>query len=163
MKKQIIKDERVLAQKIKIGSEAFQILFYGLLASILIQQYMFNAPFSQYAVELIFFISSSVYILVRNLMVGNSIFSSVKNKQQLIVVNSLTCGLTITVISTVLNYIKLGDLFRRNIGNTVFVSAITFVCATIFAFVLFELLYIENKKKQERIEAMLNNDENIIE
>lgn len=48
MKKQAIIDERVLLQKSKIGSDGFQILLIGLIASILIQQYIFDAPFSQY-------------------------------------------------------------------------------------------------------------------
>lgn len=49
MRKQVKEDERVLAQKRKIGNDAFQILLYGLIAVILIQAYLFNAPFSQYA------------------------------------------------------------------------------------------------------------------
>jgi TctA family transporter len=163
MKNQTIIDERVLLQKRKIGSDGFQILLIGLLASILIQQYIFDAPFSQYAVEYAFFICSSFYVLLRNLMVGNNIFSSNKSSKNLVVVNSIVCGLTITVINTVLNYIKLGDLFITDIGNTIMLSGITFVCATVGAFIIFEMLYLINKKKQEKIESMLNDDEDINE
>jgi len=159
MKIQIIQDERVLAQKRKIGSDAFQILFYGLLASTLIQQYIYNAPFSQYAVEFVFFISSSFYVLVRNIMLGNNIFSSTKNSKKLVVINSIVSGLTVTVINTFFNYNELGGLFKTNIGYEIMVSAITFICATTTAFVVFQLLYFLNKKKQEKIETKLNDDE----
>lgn len=163
MKKQVIKDERILAQKRKIGSDAFQILFYGLLASILIQQYIFTAPFSQYAVEVILLIASSVYILVCNLMVGNNIFSSDKSSGKLVVINSIICGLIVTIINTVLNYAQLGSLFKTDIGNTIMISAITFASAAMVAFVAFSLLYLINKKRQEQIESKLNDDEDIKE
>lgn len=163
MKKQAIIDERVLLQKRKIGSDGFQILLIGLIASILIQQYIFDAPFSQYAVEYAFFICSSLYVLIRNLMVGNNIFTSNKSSKNLVVVNSIVCGITITVINTVLNYNKLGDLFTTDIGNTIILTGITFVCATVAAFIVLEGLYLINKKKQEQIENMLNDDEDIKE
>lgn len=47
MKNKIQKDERVLVQKRKIGSDAFNMLFFGLLISVLVQQYLFNSPFTQ--------------------------------------------------------------------------------------------------------------------
>lgn len=159
MRKQKIQDERILAQKRKIGSDAFQILFYGLLLSVLVQQYMFNAPFSQYAVEIVLFIAISIYIIVRNIMVGNDLFESSKHNQKLVVVNSLVSGLVVAIINTTLNYLRLGDLFKKDIANTILISAITFLCASIIAFVAFEILYVVNKKKQKQIELMLNNED----
>lgn len=160
MRRQKIQDERILIQKRKIGSDAFQILFYGLLLSVLVQQYMFNAPFSQYAVEVILFIAISVYIIVRNIMVGNDLFESSKYSQKLVVLNSLVTGLVVAIINTTLNYMKLGEWFKRDIINTLLVAAVTFLSSSIITFIAFETLYIVNKKKQEKIESMLNDEDN---
>ncbi|MPM32806.1 hypothetical protein SDC9_79372 [bioreactor metagenome] len=146
-------------QKRKIGSDAFQITFYGLLLSVLVQQYMFNAPFSQYAVEIILFIAISIYIIIRNIMVGNDLFESSKHSQKIVVINSLVSGLVIAIINTTLNYIKLGDLFKTNSLNTILNSAMTFLCATIISFIGFEILYLINKRKQKQIQSILDSDE----
>ena len=52
MRKAYIQDERIVLQRRKVGSDAFGILFYGLLASVLAQQFIL-CTFSQYAAELI--------------------------------------------------------------------------------------------------------------
>jgi len=159
MRNQKIQDERILMQKRKIGSDAFQITFYGLLLSVLVQQYMFNAPFSQYAVEIILFIAISIYIIIRNIMVGNDLFESSKHSQKIVVINSLVSGLVIAIINTTLNYIKLGDLFKTNSLNTILISAMSFLCATIISFIGFEILYLINKRKQKQIQSILDSDE----
>ncbi len=152
-------DERVLAQKRKIQSDAFVILFFGLLLSVLIQQFILNAPISQYIVEFIFFISSSIYLLIRNILDGNDIFSSSKSIQKLIIINSLVCGLTITIITTALNYIKLGNSFKTDFTNTLFISLITFLCCTAIAFLAFKLLYIANMKRKQQIENKFKEED----
>lgn len=154
MKKQKVTDERILAQKRKIGSDAFQIIFLGLLASILIQQYFFKAPFSQYVVEFILLITGSFYVAIRNFMAGNDIFDSAKGGSKLLVINSLVCGLTIAVVNGVLNYATFGD-----VPNVLLFTVITFFGATISSFVVLKLLHLANKKKQKNIEAHLNEDE----
>ena len=45
MRKAYIQDERIVLQRRKVGSDAFGILFYGLLASVLVQQFILLAPF----------------------------------------------------------------------------------------------------------------------
>jgi hypothetical protein len=159
MKNQKVNDERILAQKRKNQSDAFVILFFGLLLSVLIQQFIFNAPVSQYIVELIFFISSSIYLLIRNILDGNDILSSNKHCQKIIITNSLVCGLTVTVINATLNYIKLGNLFITNLTNTLLISLITFLCSAIIAFLVFKLLYIANIKRKEKIESKFKDED----
>lgn len=79
----------------------------------------------------------------------------------MILVNSLVCGLAVTVINTIINYEKLGELFKTNLYNAIMITAITFLCATIIAFIVFGLIYLANKKRQEEIDAKLNDDEDI--
>ena len=46
MKREKIQDERIIFQKQKIGSDAFGIVFFGLLISVLLQQFELKATFS---------------------------------------------------------------------------------------------------------------------
>ncbi|VYU06533.1 hypothetical protein [Clostridium tertium] len=159
MKKEKLQDERVLSQKRKIGSDAFQILFLGLFLSIIIQSYIFDAKFSQYAVEMILLIVGSLYVIVRNIMVGNNLFSSDKVNKKSIIINSIICGIIVTTINVTLNYINFRGLFINNMSDMVLASLITFVCSSAFTFIVLELLYIVNKKKQIQIEKELEEDE----
>lgn len=162
MKKQIVEDERVLAQKRKIGNDIYHLLTYGLLVAILIQEYIFNAPFSQYAVETVLFVASVFYYLICNLKIGNSLFPSSRYGHKKILVTSLVCGLIILVINTVLNYAKFEQVFfSEDIGDNVLVSFITFISGAFATFIVLELLYLVNKKKQERIESLFSDEEDI--
>lgn len=158
MKKEHVQDERVLAQKRKIGSDAYQILFYGLFLSIFIQQDLFDAPFSQYAVEVILLLCTAAYVVIRHLAAGNDLFAS-KGSQKLVIMNSLVCGVIVSVVNTTLNYMKLGDQFRTDMVNTLLISGITFLSASVIVFVVLELFYIVNEKKQKKIEVQLNQEE----
>lgn len=159
MKKKKIQDERVLSQKRKIGNDAFQIISLGLFLSVLVQQYIFDAPFSQYAVEMILLITVSLYVIVRNIMVGNNIFDSNKVNQRVVIINSIICGIIITIVNTILNYIKFRDIFITDIVNSVVVSLVTFVCASFVSFVVLQILYVINKRKQIQIEIQLEDDD----
>lgn len=159
MKKKKIQDERVLSQKRKIGNDAFQIISLGLFLSVLVQQYIFDAPFSQYAVEMILLITVSLYVIVRNIMVGNDIFDSNKVNQRVVIINSIICGIIITIVNTILNYIKFREIFTTDIVNSVVVSLVTFVCASVVSFVVLQILYVINKRKQIQIEIQLEDDD----
>lgn len=159
MAKQKIHDERVVALKRKIDSDAFHILFYALFLLVLAQIYLFDATFAQYAVEAILLIAISIYIVVRNIMAGNDLFAPVENSQKKVVANSIFAGLVVATVGTVLNYARLGDLFKTDPQNTILVAVITFLAASIATFVVFEIIYMVNKKRQAQIAAALNNED----
>lgn len=162
MKKGKIQDERVLSQKRKIGSDAYQILSLGLFLSVFVQSYIFNATFSQYAVEIILFIVVSLYVIARNIMVGNDIFDSDKVNQKFVIINSIICGVIVVLINTTLNYIKFRELFINETSDMLLASLITFLCASVFTFGVLQVLYFINKKKQMKIDLKLKaEDENI--
>lgn len=156
MKKQIITDERVLIQRQKIQSDAFQLIVVGLLASLLFQQYVLKAPFSQYAVEFVMFFAISLFVLIRNLMVGYNIFGSAKYGQKIVITYSFVCGSTVAVISAVRNK----NLLSLGVPNAILVMLVTFSFAALAAFAILEFFYIANQKKQADIEVHLNDDEN---
>lgn len=68
--KNIIRDERTIAAKRKIQSDALQLLIYALWAAILVQQIFLNAPVSQFIVEFICALGVSVYVLIRTICLG---------------------------------------------------------------------------------------------
>jgi len=163
MKKQTVQDERILAQNCKIGSDTCYLLMFILFISILIQQYLFNAPFTQYAVELIAFFGASIYILIRNLTLGNNMFKSDKSAKKLVVATSVVCGVIVTVINGVFNYARYVEHYNDNLGFFIVTLAITFASTTVTSFIFFFITYLLNEKKKKQIEKKLNEDEDDVE
>lgn len=152
MKKANIQDERIISQKWKIGSDAFGIIYFGLIVSILLQQFMFNAPFSQYAAEFILFMVAAVYIVVRNIIVGNNLFGDRFKGQKMVIINSIVCGTTITAITTTLNSINFGLEKMGGERGIALIALMTFISGALVSFIGFEFLYIINKKRQKQID-----------
>lgn len=160
MKKQNTQDERVLAQRRKIQSDAYGILIIVLLISIPVQQFLLNAPFEQYAVEFICFFGMSIYMIVRYLTLGINIYGEGKRAKSIPLVNSIITGIVVTVINGVLNYTKYGEHYQKDgIGYFIAVLAITFISTTVFAFVVLSFFNYLNKKKQEKIQKHLDEEE----
>lgn len=157
MKKGNIQDERIVSQKRRIASDAFGIIYFGLIISILLQQFMFDAPFSQYAAEFILFMAVAVYIVVRNIIVGNNLFGGSFKGQKIVVINSIVCGLTITAITTTLNAINIGLEKMGGATGITITALITFSCGALVSFICFEFLYIINKKRQKQIDDKYND------
>lgn len=156
MKKQNIQDERILSQKRKITSEAFGILWLTLLAFVFVQKFLFNAPFTQYAVEFICFMGASFYILIRSLMLGNNLFYAPENEKKMFAITTLTTALTITVINGVVHYFKYKENFSDNVGMFILTLLITFVSSSVAAIVMLFIFHQLNKKRQAQIEKVLN-------
>lgn len=159
MKKQILKDERVLMQKRKILGEAYGILMIVLLVSILIQQFLFNAPFKQYAVEFICFFGISFYILIRNLMLGINIFGDEKSEKKIMLINSIVTGISVTIVNGILNYIQYAEHYEGRIQFFIATLIVTFISATIGTFLFFALFSFINHMKQREIEKKLDEEE----
>ncbi len=159
MKRQNLQDERILAQRRKISSEAYGLLMMVLLVSMLVQQYLFNAPFEQYAVEFICFFGISIYVLIRNLTLGINIFGEGKNAKRMPLLNSLVAGSMVTVINGVMNYIRYAESYKGQLGTFIFTLVITFVCATVAAFVVFSIFNLINNNKQKQIQKRLDEEE----
>lgn len=160
MKRKNIQDERVSAQRRKINSEAYSILMIVLLVSILVQQFLLNAPFEQYAVESICFFGMSLYIIIRYMTLGLNIYGEDKRPKGILFVSSIITGITVTVINGVLNYTKYGERYQKDgIGYFIAVLVVTFITATIFAFAVMSCIHFMNKKKQTKIQKQLDKEE----
>lgn len=160
MKKQGIQDERVVAQRRKINSEAYGILMLVLLIAIIIQEYFLNAPFEQYAVEVICFFGMSLYIIVRNVMLGLNLYGEQRPVKGIVLLSSLIVGVTTTTINGVLNYMQYAEQhYKDNIGFFIAGLAITFISATGFSFALLSFIQYLNKKRQDNIQQKLDAQE----
>ena len=159
MKKQNPQDERVVAQRRKINSEAYGILFIVLLISVMVQHFWLNAPIEQYAVELICFLGISIYTLIRYMMIGHDLFGEGKRAKYVPLINSVVAGIVGTTINGVLNYSKYSEHYEDNIGLFIAVLAITFFSIAAFTFVVLSCLNYLNMKKQAKILRQLEDDE----
>ncbi|MEL7566476.1 MAG: DUF6773 family protein [Dehalobacterium sp.] len=159
MKRQTTQDERILIQSRKILSEAYSILMIVLLTSILVQQFLFDAPFEQYAVECICFFGVSIYILIRKLTLGINMFGERKPAERMPLMNSIVTGITITVVNGVLNYTKYAENYKDKLGFFIITLLITFACATVGSFVMLSFVNYLNNKKQMQIQKKLDKEE----
>lgn len=159
MKKQDMQDERILTQRRKINSEAHGILMIVLLCSMLVQQFLLNAPFEQYAVEFICFFGMSVYIIVRYMMLGLNIYGEGKRAKGIPLLNSIVTGIVATAINGVLNYSKYAEHYQDNIGLFIATLVVFFISVTASVFVVLSLLNYLNKQKQAKIQKQLDEDE----
>lgn len=106
-----IKDERVVEQRRKIGSDAYQLVSMFLLASIVYKMFMLNAPSSSYMTELIAFWGGSAYVVFKNIMIGNDLHSAcaIGAKEPTIrkhLLTSLISSLTITTLLVINDYTR---------------------------------------------------------
>ena len=156
--KDLIQDERTVAQKRKIGSETCSLLLLALLIAILVQQFVLNLPFANYAAEFICFFGACFYLLIRNITAGNDLYSRKNTGYKWVIINSLLCGFTICVVTGIANYTRYGDNTTSSIW--LITLLITFLCGTAASFLGFSLIYYFNKKKQQNIADELDEEEN---
>jgi hypothetical protein len=150
MKKSKMNDERIVSQRRKIQSDAYQILVYCLMISVLIQQFIMNAPFEQFAVEFFCLIGSGIYITIRNLSVGVYIWDPPNQTNKKLLTNSIISG----GICVSLLIILAGD---RKVWN----MTLIFVAVTIIHFLTHLVLRNINKKRQRQIDDEISSDEDM--
>ena len=161
MKKRNSQDERVVAQRRKIQSDGFVIIFFVLLISLIVQSVFLNLPFEQYAVEFICFFGMSVYLLVRNMVFGNNLFGDNKRTNAIPIINSLVTGIISTAIHGVLNYTRYVENYENNIGLFIASLVIFFVSVSVSVFIVLSFLVYLNKKKQTKIQKQLDEEEQV--
>ena len=160
MKVQGVQDERVLAQRRKINSEVCRILMIMLLGSILIQQFLLDAPFEQYAVEVICFFGISIYMIARFWMLGLNMHGEGKKSKNISLLYSIVAGITATTINGVLNYTTHIEHYQENvIGYFIAALLVTFISAMSLTFIMLSSTGYINNKRQEKVQKQLDSDE----
>lgn len=148
MKENNIRDERIMTQRRKIQSDAYGILVYCLLASIIIQQFILHAPFAQFAAEFFSLIGIGIYMTIRYITMGIDVWISPAQSRKKLLINGVISG-TIFIFLTVF---LVGE---KNILNMI-ISFFAF-----FAFYILSNLLLQyiNKKRQKQIDNKLDNNE----
>lgn len=160
MNKKDVKDERIVAMNRKILSEAFSILMIVLFCSIMIQQFVLNAPFAQYAAECICFVAAAVYTLLRYLSAGIDLYAEGTQSKSADLICSLSAGTIVTVVNGVLNYMRYADKYLKDgIGYFIAVLIITFIAAFLLAYVTLYSVRRINFKRQSAIQYKMDQSE----
>jgi len=160
MKIKKIKDERILQLNNKIQSEAYFVVLFLLFVSIFIKFYVMDMSLSQYAVELGIIILSTVYITIRSVIIGYNFMNTSKGANVLTVSGILALSLVISIINGIRNYSLYNDKYTGIFdGYFIAVLVVTFVSALVFISTIFAILYLLNKKGQQRIEKKLNEED----
>lgn len=143
-------DERVLAQRRKIQSDGFQLLIYGLLLAIVVQQFFLQAPPSQFMGEFLCLIAAGFYNLIRNLKLGNNIFVNNEGSYKSYLKNAVISGIGTMILFTILTGQKVEDVIGFYISYAIFYG------------VMLSVIYYFSKKKEEKIQKELDMDEDDI-
>lgn len=144
-------DERVLAQRRKIQSDGFQLLIYGLLLAIVVQQFFLQAPPSQFMGEFLCLIAAGFYNLIRNLKLGNGIFVDKKGSYKRLLKNAMFSGIGTIILTIILTG-------KRDIKD-ILIFFLTFTIS--YGLMVFGVYYL-SKKKEEKIQKELDMDEDDI-
>lgn len=132
----------------------------ALICSMLVQQFLLNTPFEQYAVEFICFFGISLYMIIRYMALGLNIYGEGKRAKAIPFVNSIVAGIVVTAINGVLNYTQYAEQYREDgIGYFIAVLAVTFISAAVSVFVVLFCLNYLNKKKQAKTQKQLDEKE----
>ena len=96
-------DERVISQRRKIQSDGYQLLVYALLISVVVQQFLLQAPLSQYMAEFLCLVGIGFYNLICNMRIGNNLYGEDKDSGKKILKNTLLGGILSLVIFVILS------------------------------------------------------------
>ncbi|MDW7677123.1 MAG: DUF6773 family protein [Bacillota bacterium] len=78
---------------------------------------------------------AAVYVVIRNIMVGNGLFGTRFSGQKMVIINSLVCGITITTITTTLNAANDGLKQMGAAAGIALTALITFASGALLAFI----------------------------
>lgn len=159
MKKRALQDERVVALSRKTLSEAYSLLMLTLLAAMLVQQFVLEAPFRQYAAEFFCFFGASAYVVIRRLALGINVFPEERSTKRRAMLAGVVSGLTVAAINGVQNYARYAESYRGRPALFAATLAITFASAAVSAFAVLCFLSYMNDRRQKRILKSLDEEE----
>ena len=148
MKNNKIQDERILFARRKIQSQAYGWLVFGLMVSIIIQQFFMKAPFAQYAVEFFVLIGCGLYVSICHIREGIDIWNPRDDSKKKLLLSTIITG----VASVTLYALLSGQYDITNLASY-------FVSFVLFFFIFRSAMIAINKKKQQTIEKRLNDDD----
>ena len=143
-----ILDERILAERRKKQSRAYAYIVYILLIAVIWQKFFMNAKFAQYSVELFVLIACGIYNIIANYIKGIDIWNSVQVSKKQMFLNAVISGIIASLVYAVFS--GLHEFYNL---------AIFFLAYVLFFFVIRYVITFLNKRKQEKINKGLDNDD----
>lgn len=131
-----IQDERVINEKRRINSNAFEICLLGLWGIILYRQFMLHQDPSEYRDIFLLVIGLSMYVVFNNIFKG--IYSTYRKKitaKKMILISALVGTISFSVVQAFMNnydLTKTKDIFKIIISNIVFFSVWILISFTMF-------------------------------
>ncbi len=110
MKKKI-RDERVEESKLKVYKEALYVLIVVLLISLFDKSFVLKQGIESYIDELVGLIAVIIYIILRNLWLGNLVNISETINRKVILLSTVLCSVALTTRFAVNNYISYMDKY----------------------------------------------------
>lgn len=141
-------DERVLAERRKIQSRGFAYIVYILLFAVFVQKFYMNAPFSQYAVEFFILIGCGFYNIVANFAKGIDIWNPSGAGKKEILITTIISG----IASVIMYAFFTGE-------DDIEGLALYFAFFVVFFFWVRFIMGFLNKKKQEKINRQLDDED----
>lgn len=155
-----IKDERVLQLNSKIYSETYLIVLFLLAVSIFIKTYVMDMSILQCIAELSIIVISLIHIIVRSVLLSHDIVDNSKKGIKLTIVALIILSIAVSISIAIKNYSLYGDKYTGIFDyHFLAIIGIAFVSMAIFSSVIFAILYWLNKKGQQRLEKMLNKED----
>ena len=143
-----ILDERILAERRKIQSRAYAYIIYILLIAVIWQKFFMNTEFAQYSVELFILIACGIYNIIANYIKGIDIWNPVQVSKKQMFLNAVISGIIASLVYAVFS--GLHEFYNL---------AIFFLAYVLFFFVIRYVITFLNKRKQEKINKGLDNDD----
>lgn len=153
MKNEKLSDERTSSVKRKIYSEGFGLIMMILFVSVLIQQFIFQAPFQQYGVEFVCFFGGCYYMIIRSIFLGNTVYEIPNKKiRKYFILNASVCACTITIITVI-------SRMKKDPVDVTFIllTALFFVIEFCVAYFVPVFVHRINKNRQNKIIDEMNN------
>ena len=151
-KKDDIRDERIVLEKMKIESKAYNILFAGLLIITVVQMAFFDAKPAQIAGEFSLFLFMGTYVIIQKLRNSIPLFpQEIKSKKQLI----FSSIISLIIAFPFRFFIVKGESMRGHIISTIF--------WLILLSILYSIFFNISNKRQKKIDIELDKEENYIE
>lgn len=148
MKNNYIQDERILSERRKIQSRGYAWITIILLISVVVQQFILNAPFAQYAVELFLLFGCGLYNIISNYQKGIDIWNPKGEGKKQILFNTILTGIASVLLFAFLS----GNFQKTNL-------LLYFVAFIVFFFITRLIMIAITNKKLEAIDKEIDNDD----
>ena len=155
-----IKDERIVQLTNKILGETYFVVMLLLIVSIIIKSYIMNMPFTHCITELSVMIVSTIYIVIRSMLTGNTLLNTSKRNKILTILAILGLSLAVAIHNGVRNYTTYGDQYNGIFDfHFLAVLVVTFLSSAALISAIYLFYYLCHIRGNQKIEQEILSDD----